>query len=199
MIFMLGSVQIQLIAVMISGATELFQRSTIVLFDDFLRAHVFKAPIDETTRAKQIEIWSQDICGTQLIELCTIPILGLIGPIMRAAGQCDVFFLSEVISEQELTLSVFVNFLTEGVVDIASSYVERRQGIKIEAWWKQCTVAQMAVLVSFMMGALSFTLWMTVNVSGEHGSCPPPSEETVAVGWNATWVLNTTNETNSSW
>ena len=119
--------------------------------------------------------------------------MGFIGPILRASGHCDTFVLSEVTSEQELTLSVFVNFLTEGCVDLASSFVERSQGIRTEAWWKQCTIWQMTVLWCFMMGSLWFTIWMSVNVSGEHGSCP--IESALAAGRNATSMLNATNST----
>ena len=76
----------------------------------------------------------QDICGTQLIELSTIPILGFLGPILRGAGLCDVFFLSESMPEDQLVVAVFASFLTEALVDLVSAYVERCQGIRTETW-----------------------------------------------------------------
>ena len=59
MLYMLGSPQIQLIAVLISGACELVQRSSIVIFDELLRERLFRAPMDAATRARQIQIWTQ--------------------------------------------------------------------------------------------------------------------------------------------
>ena len=157
MIYMLGSPRVQLTAVLISGACELVQRSSIVVFDELLRERLFRAPMDAATRTRQIQIWTQvcgrsrcarailhqltnvplivqDICGTQLLELSTIPILGFLGPILRGAGLCDVFFLSESMPEDQLVVAVFASFLTEALVDLVSAYVERCQGIRTETW-----------------------------------------------------------------
>ena len=119
--------------------------------------------------------------------------LGFIGPILRGAGHCDVFNLSEEVSEHVLALGVFVSFLTEALVDVGSAYVERRQGIRTETWWQKVTVLQLASMVMFMLAGVTFVLWMQVDVSGElTGSC----EVHTPAGLNATASLNlTTNET----
>jgi len=128
----------------------------------------------------------QDICSTQLIELCTIPILGFIGPILRGTGHCDVFNLSEEAPEHVLTLGVFVSFLTEALVDVGSAYVERRQGIRTETWWQQVTVLQLGSMCVYMLAGVAYVLWMQVDVSGELAeSCGVHTE---AGGLNATLV-----------
>ena len=65
MLYMLGSPQVQLIAVLISGACELVQRSSIVVFDELLRERLFRAPMDAATRARQIQIWTQ-VCWEEM-------------------------------------------------------------------------------------------------------------------------------------
>ena len=45
-----------------------------------------------------------------------------------------MFFLSESIPEDQLTVGVFASFLTEALVDLVSAYVERCQGIRTETW-----------------------------------------------------------------
>ena len=66
-------------ATIISGISELAQRSSLVAIDEFLRVHIFRAPISQAMRARQIKIWTDDICGAQLVELATIPVLGFAG------------------------------------------------------------------------------------------------------------------------
>ena len=66
--------------------------------------------------------------------------MGLMAPILRDGRECVhcAFSLSMAThaDEQggEVTLAIFVAFLTECLVDLWSSFMERSQGIKIEAW-----------------------------------------------------------------
>ena len=69
MLYMLGSARMQLIAVGISGASELIQRSSIVVTDELMREHLFKAEINEAVRARQIQMWTQvsELCASQTV------------------------------------------------------------------------------------------------------------------------------------
>ena len=69
MLYMLGSARMQLIAVGISGASELIQRSSIVVTDELMREHLFKADINEAVRARQIQMWTQvsGLCASQTV------------------------------------------------------------------------------------------------------------------------------------
>ena len=71
MLFMLGSARMQLIAVGISGVSELIQRSSIVVTDELMREHLFKAEINEAVRARQIQMWTQvsESCASQTSQL----------------------------------------------------------------------------------------------------------------------------------
>ena len=68
MLFMLGSTRMQLIAVGISGVSELIQRSSIVVTDELMREHLFKAEVSEAVRARQIQMWTQvsDLSASQM-------------------------------------------------------------------------------------------------------------------------------------
>ena len=61
-----------MVANIVSGVQELSQRSSIVACDDWLRKWLFKVPLTPLVRSRQIAIWTQDICGTQMIELSMV-------------------------------------------------------------------------------------------------------------------------------
>ena len=75
----MGSPTAVLFATLVSGVSELIQRSSLVPIDEFIREHVFRAKLSPAMRACQIKVWTDDICGAQLIELATIPVLGFVG------------------------------------------------------------------------------------------------------------------------
>mmetsp|Transcript_11620 Transcript_11620/g.31319 ORF Transcript_11620/g.31319 Transcript_11620/m.31319 type:complete len:158 (-) Transcript_11620:345-818(-) len=136
LLFIVGPPEVVNVATLISGAQELIQRSTIAIIDDFLRVHLFKAPMDAQTRLIQIKIWTQDICSSQMIELATIPVLGILGPsVCRHAATFTILSTADYLTQDKMVVLVFIALLTEIVVDVASLVVERRQGILLESWW----------------------------------------------------------------
>ena len=49
------------------------------------------------------------------------------------------------------------------LVDVVSSYCERRQGIRMESYWKNMSVANLTAMSSFMMAATFVSLWMIIE------------------------------------
>lgn len=102
MLFLVGSPHMVMIATIISGVSEVFQRSTLVFFDEFIRKTVFRAPINHLTRARQIEVWTQDVCGCSMVELAVIPVLGFQTMILKEHS--NVFILSSNDNEGQVTM-----------------------------------------------------------------------------------------------
>ena len=97
MLYMVGSSGWVLLATVVSGVSEFVQRSTMMMFDEFIRERVFRRQADEATKAQQMEIWRYDICTHQLSELATIPVLGFVAPLLRQ--HCKYFVLSAYMDE----------------------------------------------------------------------------------------------------
>ena len=74
MIYMVHDQTWTLVTTIVCGVFEVARRSSIVVVDDYFRRRIFGANVNRDVRAKQIKIWTQDICGAQLIELSAIPV-----------------------------------------------------------------------------------------------------------------------------
>lgn len=109
LLFIVGPPDVVHMATLVSGAQELIQRSTIARVDDFLRVHLFKAPMDAQTRFAQIKVWTQDICSSQMIELATIPVLGVLGPsLCRHAATFSILgSTAETLTQDKMVVLVF--------------------------------------------------------------------------------------------
>ena len=62
-----------------------------------------------------------------------------------------------------MTFSIFVALLTEVMVDVLGSWVERRQGIRTEYWWRAISVSNLLSMSGFMCSAIFFNYWVIVN------------------------------------
>ena len=121
-----------LAATVISGASELLGRSSVVLFDEAIRKHIFKKEPSRRARVAQIEIWTRDVAGTAMLELSLIPCVGFMGAL--SSPQVYGEELSRRNAGSHVATAVFSQILIETLVDASCAFLERRQGIKIERW-----------------------------------------------------------------
>ena len=49
------------------------------------------------------------------------------------------------------------------VVDITASYIERRQGIRLENYWHDLDMSRTVSAVCFMLASLAFNLWIMID------------------------------------
>lgn len=55
--------------------------------------------------------------------------------------------------------------MTEAVVDAASAYMERRQGIRVESWWIDISPSKLMAMGCFMVMSLGVNLWIIAEES----------------------------------
>jgi hypothetical protein len=59
-----------------------------------------------------------------------------------------------------------LSIVTEAVVDAASAYMERRQGIRVEVWWIDISPTKLMAMGCFMVMALGINLWIIADEPG---------------------------------
>jgi len=55
--------------------------------------------------------------------------------------------------------------MTEAVVDAASTYMVRRQGIRVESWWIDISPSKLMAMGYFMVMSLGVNLWIIAEES----------------------------------
>ena len=78
MLYAVGPWYVVYFATFISAWQEAYSRSHVVKIDDWVRENIFKVPMTDSLKEKQIRIWTADIVTSQTTELCVVIAFGVL-------------------------------------------------------------------------------------------------------------------------